>query len=76
VDDQNPGVVPGSPADKAGIKEGDVITKVGNDTVNSTNSLQSLIAKHNSGDKVRVTLVRDGKEQTVEVTLGDTPAGS
>jgi serine protease Do len=69
VDDQNPGVVPGSPADKAGIKEGD-------DTVNSTNSLQSLIAKHNSGDKVRVTLVRDGKEQTVEVTLGDTPAGS
>jgi S1-C subfamily serine protease len=38
--------------------------------------LQSLIAKHNAGDKVKLTVTRDGKEQTLEVTLGDTPAGS
>jgi serine protease Do len=75
ADDQNPGVIPDSPAAKAGIKEGDVITKIAGDTVDSTHSLQSLIGKHKAGDKVSVTLVRDGKEQTVEVTLGEAPAG-
>jgi serine protease Do len=74
--DSAPGVVAGSPAEKAGIKEGDIITKIGNDKIDSTHSLQSLIGKHKSGDKVKVTFMRDGKEQSVEVTLEDAPASN
>jgi serine protease Do len=75
TDDQTPGVVPDSPAAKAGIKEGDIITKVGGDTVDSTHSLQSLISKHKPGEKVVVTVMRDGKEQSLDVTLEEASAG-
>lgn len=73
-DDANPGVVADSPAAKAGLKEGDIITKINNDKIDSTHSLQSIIGKHKSGDKVKLTVVRDGKTQTIEATLGEAPA--
>jgi serine protease Do len=76
ADATNPGVVAGSPADKAGVKEGDIITKIGNDTVDSTHSLQALIGKHKVGDKVTITVLRDDKSQTLNVTLDAAPAGS
>lgn len=75
ADDQNPGVVADSPAAKGGIKEGDIITKVGGDTIDATHSLQSLIGKHKVGDKVPVTVMRDGKSQVLNVTLEAAPAG-
>jgi serine protease Do len=74
-DDQNPGVVAGSPAEQAGLKQGDVITKLDNDKITSTASLQSIIAKHKPGNKVKLTVVRDGKPQTIEVTLAEAPSG-
>ncbi|HVQ43360.1 MAG TPA: trypsin-like peptidase domain-containing protein [Candidatus Saccharimonadia bacterium] len=73
ANDQNPGVVPGSPAAKAGVKEGDIITKVGGDTIDATHSLQSLVGKHKVGDKVGVMVLRDGKTQTLSVTLEAAP---
>ncbi|HUD11083.1 MAG TPA: trypsin-like peptidase domain-containing protein [Candidatus Saccharimonadia bacterium] len=75
ADSSDPGVVSGSPADKAGIKDGDVITKVGGANVNETSSLQSLVEAHKPGDKVAFTINRGGKSMTIEVTLGQTPAG-
>jgi serine protease Do len=75
-DSQNPGIVAGSPAEKAGLKEGDVITKIGNDKVDATHSLQSLVGKHKVGDKIQVTVLRGGKTQTLTVTLGTAPAAS
>ena len=75
ADTQNPGVVAGSPAEKAGIKDGDILTKIGSDTIDATHSLQSLIGKHKVGDKVTVGLLRDGKNQGVDVTLEAAPAG-
>lgn len=75
ADDQNPGVLPGSPADKAGVKEGDIITKVNGDKIDSTHSLQSLIGKYKPGDKVTLTVNRGGKVQTIGVTLEEAPAG-
>jgi serine protease Do len=75
ADDANPGVVADSPAAKGGIKEGDIITKIGNDKVDATHSLQSLIGKHKVDEKVTVTVLRDGKTQTLEVTLQAAPAG-
>ncbi|GAC1371372.1 MAG: trypsin-like peptidase domain-containing protein [Candidatus Saccharimonadales bacterium] len=76
LDDTNPGVVAGSPAEKAGIKEGDILTKIGNDAIDATHSPQSLIGQHKVGDKVTVTLLRDGKTQTLDVTLEAAPAGA
>jgi len=73
-DAQNPGVVAGSPADKAGVKEGDIITKVGGDTIDATHSLQSLVSKHKVGDKVAIVVLRDGKPLTLSTTLEAAPA--
>ncbi len=64
-----PAVVSGSPADKAGFKEKDIITKVDGTNVDSTHPFASLIAQHSVGDKVTITYLRDGKESTVTVTL-------
>ena len=66
-------VVNDGPADKAGIEEGDIITKIDNDTVDEKHSLTSLLSKHNVGDKVQVTIYRDGKSKTVDVTLSAAP---
>lgn len=74
--DSTPGVVVDSPAAKAGVKEGDIITKINNDKIDATHSLQSLIGKHKLGDKVTLTVLRDGKTQTLKATLEEAPASS
>ena len=62
-------VSPGSPADKAGIKAGDVITKVNSDTVGQQGSLSSIIGQYKPGDTVTMTYVRGGSEHTTQVTF-------
>ncbi len=62
-------VVPGGPADKAGIKTGDIITKINGDAVAKGKSLASMIDKFKPGDKIEVTFLRDKSEATVTVTL-------
>lgn len=69
-------VIDGGPADKAGIKEGDIITKVDGNDIDAQNSLASLLGQHQPGDKVKLTVNRDGKTQTVEVTLGTMPSST
>lgn len=66
-------VISGGPADKAGVKEGDIITKIGDTAIDQRNSLSSLVNKHAVGDVIKLTLLRDGQEQTVDVTLGAAP---
>lgn len=68
-----PAVIPGSPAAEAGLREGDVITKVNNDPINESNSLISALGRYPVGETVNLTIVRDGKEQTVQVTLEAAP---
>ncbi|HZR96526.1 MAG TPA: trypsin-like peptidase domain-containing protein [Gaiellaceae bacterium] len=67
-------VVSGSPADKAGLKAGDVVTSVAGTTVASGDDLTAAVATHKPGDAVDVTITRDGKSQTLKVTLGVRPA--
>lgn len=62
-------VVPGSPADKAGLKEKDVILEIDGTKLTSTSSLQSLIAAKKPGDEVILKVWRSGKTMTVKVTL-------
>ncbi|MFF1476203.1 trypsin-like peptidase domain-containing protein [Streptomyces sp. NPDC058301] len=64
-------VVTGGPADKAGLKPGDVITKFGDTVIDSGPTLISEIWTHKPGDQVQLTYKRDGKESTVTVTLGE-----
>lgn len=64
-------IVPGSPADKAGLKENDIITKIGDQTVDDKKSLSSLLLKYRPNDRVDFTIIRESKEQVVSVTLGD-----
>lgn len=66
-------VVPDSPAAKAGLKQGDIIVKVNDTDINERTSLVSALGQHSVGDKVKLTVLRDGKEQTIEVTLGSAP---
>ncbi|MBO8187004.1 trypsin-like peptidase domain-containing protein [Streptomyces spirodelae] len=66
-------VVRGGPADKAGLKEGDVITKVGDKLVSGGEELIVRIRSHRPGDKLKLTVRRGGSggaERTVRVTLG------
>lgn len=60
----------GGPADKAGIKDGDIITKVNGRIVGEQGGFSSLIAEFMPGEKVDLTINRDGKERQVSVTLG------
>ena len=63
-------VVPGSPAAQAGMRANDIVTKVNDQVIDPQHPLQSVMVRFRPGDKVKLTLVRDGKEQTVDVTLG------
>jgi serine protease Do len=66
-------VVNGSPADKAGIKDHDVITKVNNITIDDKTSLTAALSRFKVGDKVTLTIVRDGKTITKDATLDAAP---
>jgi putative serine protease PepD len=63
-------VEPGGPADDAGLKPGDVITKLDDRVIDSGPTLIGEIWTHQPGDKVTVTYERGGKEHTVDLTLG------
>ncbi|MGW2781700.1 S1C family serine protease [Streptomyces populi] len=63
-------VEPGGPAAKAGLKPGDVITKLDGMVVDSGPTLIGAIWTHKPGDTVKLTYTRDGKTHTVDVTLG------
>ena len=62
-------VVSESPADDGGLQAGDIITKIDGQAVDDQNTLESNIAKHKVGDRVRVDYWRDGKSESVDVVL-------
>ena len=66
-------VAPGGPAEKAGLKRGDVITAINNHPVADNNVARNEIAKLAPGSPAAVTLVRNGHEQNAQVTLAELP---
>ena len=63
-------VTDNSAAEKAGLKEDDVITRIDDTKIENQSQLSKAITSHKPGDKVTVTYLRDGKEQKVVVPLG------
>jgi serine protease Do len=67
-------IISGSPAEKAGLQEKDIITKVNDTSVDENHSLTSLLGQHQVGDRVTLTVIRDGKTITVSATLEAAPS--
>lgn len=67
-------VASGSPAEKAGIRAGDIITKVDDKVVGEQGGFGSLVAEFLPGEKVTLTIVRDNKTMEIPLTLGSFPA--
>lgn len=64
-------IIASSPASAAGLKEGDIITKINNDKISSSQSLSGILTKYSVGDKVNITYIRDGQTKNVTVTLSE-----
>jgi Do/DeqQ family serine protease len=64
-------VTPGSAAERAGLKQGDVIVALNGQPVNDSNSLRNRVASTPPGSEVTLTVVRDGREQQLKATLGE-----
>lgn len=59
-----------SPAEQSGLRARDVITKVNEMQIDAEHPVQSILLRLRPGDKVKLTIIRDGKQQSVDVTLG------
>ncbi|HET6841328.1 MAG TPA: Do family serine endopeptidase [Candidatus Angelobacter sp.] len=64
-------VLPGTPADKAGLQTGDTITSINGKTVKTGDDLVSIVSNTKPGAKVQITYVRDGKEKEASVGVVD-----
>lgn len=62
-------VIPGSPADKAGIQENDIITAVNGEKIDENHSLSTLLQNYNVGTTIEVTYLRKGQTKTAKITL-------
>ena len=66
-------VVPNTPAADAGLQPGDVIIEMGGQTLRNTAELSKLLMSHQSGDTLDIVVLRNSREVTVTITLGERP---
>jgi serine protease Do len=66
-------VTSGSPADKAGLRAGDVITKIGGEGISTTEDLVSVIGSHRIGDQVEITYYRGNVQSVANAVLEESP---
>lgn len=72
-DSGQPAITKDSPADKAGLKDGDIVLEINRQKITQEHTLSEIIVKHNPGDTVTLKVLRDGKEMTIPVTLSERP---
>jgi len=66
-------VVPGSPASQAGLQPGDIITRIGNVTLNETHAYVNTLFTYKPGDQVTLEFWRNGETMQTQITLGEAP---
>ncbi len=69
-----PGIVAGSPADKAGLKEGDIISSIEGITIDGEHPLDDVLSQFAPGKTVTLTVLRAGQTMSIQLTLGTRPA--
>lgn len=67
-------VVAGAPAAKAGLKDGDIVTAIGDQRIDAGHSLEDILVRYRPGDEVALSVLRDGATLELKVTLGTRPA--
>jgi serine protease Do len=72
---QESGVVPGQPAEKGGIQDGDIVTSVNGKVIDEEHPLDATLAQFSPGDTVTIDVLRDGAHVSLQVTLGTRPPG-
>ena len=60
---------PSSPAKKAGLENGDVLTKIDNQEVKNMSQLKKILYKYNKGDKASLNIIRNGKSMNVDIVF-------
>ncbi|HQC49892.1 MAG: S1C family serine protease [Patescibacteria group bacterium] len=66
-----PAIIKNSPAELAGLKEGDIISWINNQEINAYNDLANIISGFNPGDTINITYLRNGEEKIINVKLGE-----
>jgi len=70
-----PAIAPGSPAEAAGIQDGDIVLVVEGQVIDAEHPLDALLVSYRPGQTISMTIRRGADEMDVEVTLGTRPDG-
>ena len=66
-------VTPGSPAEKAGLKAGDILSKINDQDVRDADTFRRIMSGTKPGEQLNLRVLRQGKEQPIKITLGEQP---
>jgi len=69
--DNEPAITADSPAEKAGLKENDIILEVDGKKITEQNTLSNVLMQYSAGNQITLKIFRKNKEQTINVTLGE-----
>ncbi|HEY8238733.1 MAG TPA: PDZ domain-containing protein, partial [Candidatus Limnocylindrales bacterium] len=70
-----PAITPGSPAEAAGLKDGDIILSIEDQQIDAEHPLDAVLTSYRPGQTVKVTILRGTEQSVLSVTLGTRPEG-